>query len=712
MPNWSKCFVYGGVWRTVAVDGSRSTGTSINRYKLVRKSDTRAGDIDSAGLETGAVFGKDGLLSYIKPWREETVDERLWLITVDQLLRHSCGWDVDHGPLYDPLLNKLYLERGHEIPDIARQIGEAHPLRPVTLISYVMSQPLAFAPGTRTAYSNMAYLVLGRVVEVASQMEYSDFLKKYILEPCGMWNTRLEPVPGHTDQGGDGGDLEQPLYRAVDPVSADSTLGWFSTVYDLMRFARCTFETGRMLNDRHLELLLARRGSHSPDLEQRGESWYAAGFRTNSHGVVWQDGDTHADDLILYHDLRQPAELQRRRARSYQGRRPGSTRNWQRDEAAVAELEIKRAEGRERLPESWVVLLHGKSINHIRHYTRDLMAFLDTSEDSLPKENLFLYDLSDMHRHPSWEPDRAWSWGQAAAPSGDGILTTKRPAPAITVRYRIDEHHMSAYISALKQEGFDVHWFTSYPTEQHTSFLVMGRRVVRPERAQYDFVFKHGLDYRRLLKDKLWLERGGYNLTQLHSYTSRPHGAKIVKRSKWVQENNPSFAALFRYEAYPQGTQMKYGTGHLPEPYQKLVQMYHEKEFFPVSQTVTWSKGLKNEEFAFVFVKRSHAREGRTEFQQQYDLSPRDLAMATARSTKANLRMAYLNSYNGAGGRVRFSAVFTNSTKAKGLLEMDQPQGKASEITISNMMMGLAPKFMVPYRDGGDLRFAIYYEEF
>ncbi len=46
------------------------------------------------------------------------------------------------------------------------------------LVSYVMSQPLSFTPGTQTAYSNMGYLVLGRVIEEVSGLEYRDYVKK------------------------------------------------------------------------------------------------------------------------------------------------------------------------------------------------------------------------------------------------------------------------------------------------------------------------------------------------------------------------------------------------------------------------------------------------------------------------------------------------------------------------------------------------------
>lgn len=674
------------------------------------------------------VFGKGGLLEHITPWRDETVDKRLSLITVDHLLHHTAGWDVNEGPLYDPLLNKLYLARGHDVPDIARHLGDAHPIKPEKMISYVMSQPLDFTPGTKSAYSNMAYLVLGRVIEAGSKMEYEEFVQKYILEPCGMWKTHIELAPGREDYSAVYKDQvdstnDQPLFRDIDVLSVDSALGWFSTVYDLMRFVRCTYETSQLLNENYRKLLLARGGSLNSRLEAHSEDWNAAGFFTNSRGIVWQDSDAHADDLILYHDLRLPqtpskASLKSRdvysRQQRHLRREVSLSAGMHDDEASMVDLTLAREEEEEeegRLPDSWVILLHGKNIKRIRHYSRKLMTYVDTSEMSKPQRNLFLYDLSDLHRHPSWDPDMAWTWRQVGAPSEGGILPVRRAAPEITVRYHVEEKDLAAYIGALKNEGFDVQWLTSNPDKHQTSFLVMGKRNERPAWTRNNLVFKHGLDYRHLLKTKLWLEKGGYNLTQLHSYLRNAQNSDDDKKNKWTQEG-PLFAAVFYYKAFPLGTQMKYGTGHLPEPYHKLVQMYHEKEFYPVSQTVTWSKNQKQEEFAFLFTKRADVRKPKTEFRQSYDLTANELAQMTVKRTKSHLRLAHLNSYQVGSGKTRFSAVFTNSTHAKGLLELEQPMEKTSEMTIFNMRMGLVPKFMVPYREHSNLRYAIYFEEF
>lgn len=65
-----------------------------------------------------------------------------------------------------------------DVKNIAKDMGFTFPLRTQQLISYFMSHPLHFTPGTRFAYSNIAHLVLGEVVETASGTEHKTFLKK------------------------------------------------------------------------------------------------------------------------------------------------------------------------------------------------------------------------------------------------------------------------------------------------------------------------------------------------------------------------------------------------------------------------------------------------------------------------------------------------------------------------------------------------------
>ncbi|CAG5127109.1 unnamed protein product [Candidula unifasciata] len=575
------------------------------------------------------VFGESGILKALKAWRD-TVDPRLYDITVDHLLHHSAGWDVTKPPLYDPLFNQQYQKQHGNVPNMVEDLGLSPPLQASDIIRYVMSYSLSFTPGTRTAYSNVAYLVLGRVIEAVSDTEYNDFVKRFVLEPCGMWNTRLTTQNNTKVTAEEAGDAG---YNSLDPFSADSALGWYSNVYDLMRFMRCTFETEKILSNKYKKMLLDKPSS---SLLEDNDSWYSAGFHTNSNGNVWQDADKHTDDLILYYNMK------------------------------LHDSEVLD------LPDSWVILLHGNNHKKLKHDAKNLMSLLDLAN---PTENLFLYDLSDLYQH------------------SNGESLTKENTPSYTIKYQVDEHRLVAYTSALQDEDFNIIWLTSYTVNHHTFFLLIGKYIEQPTRSQYDYIVEHGMDHRQLLKRKLQLEESGYNMTELHSYRSQAH-------------NNPiSFAAIFRQEAFSPDMQMKYGTGHLPEPYEKLVQMYYEKQFHPMSQTVVHHED--EEQFSFIFIRGTEVEP--IDFKHYYDLSAHRLAKLTAENAKANLHLAYLNSYD-VSGKFRMAAVFTNATASAGKLDIDQTEHQATKSLISNLKKGMFLKYMVPYiGEDSQMKLATFY---
>ncbi len=51
--------------------------------------------------------------------------------------------------------------------------------------------PYEFPPGTKTAYSNIGYYLLGKIIEKASGEKYANFLNKNIFEKVGMKNTGI-----------------------------------------------------------------------------------------------------------------------------------------------------------------------------------------------------------------------------------------------------------------------------------------------------------------------------------------------------------------------------------------------------------------------------------------------------------------------------------------------------------------------------------------
>ena len=88
-------------------------------------------------------------------------------ITIHMLLCHMSGLQMD--------FDELYLKNVSITQDSA--------------LKYIEQKKLLFSPGTNTAYSNIGYYLLARIIEKLSNQNYSEYLKTNIFEKAGMNNT-------------------------------------------------------------------------------------------------------------------------------------------------------------------------------------------------------------------------------------------------------------------------------------------------------------------------------------------------------------------------------------------------------------------------------------------------------------------------------------------------------------------------------------------
>ena len=102
-------------------------------------------------------------------------DSRLSEITVLHLLQHQGGWDREVAP--DWVFREIEIAQGMSLP--------SPPGRENT-VRHVLGQPLQFDPGSRRAYSNVGYLVLGLVIEEVSGQEYMTYVEENIFAPLGV----------------------------------------------------------------------------------------------------------------------------------------------------------------------------------------------------------------------------------------------------------------------------------------------------------------------------------------------------------------------------------------------------------------------------------------------------------------------------------------------------------------------------------------------
>jgi CubicO group peptidase (beta-lactamase class C family) len=124
--------------------------------------------------------------------------------------------------------------------------GTRHTLRRLAdFLPLFVNEPLAFPPGTRQAYSNAGYVVLGLLIERLSGEDYYGYVARHIYEPAGMRRTghyTVDSLPANTASGY---TRRQGELAASGPPRANTDLlpgrgssagGGYSTAADLLAF--------------------------------------------------------------------------------------------------------------------------------------------------------------------------------------------------------------------------------------------------------------------------------------------------------------------------------------------------------------------------------------------------------------------------------------------------------------------------------------------
>ncbi len=253
-------------------------------------------------------------LSDLEPPAGATEDPRLKLITVEQLLQHSGGWDSQQS--FDPMFRPQ---------TAADAVGAPAPASAETVIRYMRGQPLQFDPGTRYAYSNFGYDVLGRVIERVTGTPYADWVRQNILAPAGVLHmvqgrTRLsEAAPGEvryyavpgqglsyqTTQSVFPGEGSVPTpYGGFYLEAMDSHGAWVSSTIDYLRFLGAV--DGRadrpdLLSAATLQTMTARPSAANATWTGSAY-WYAMGWLvrpSNGDANWWHNGSLPGTSTLV-----------------------------------------------------------------------------------------------------------------------------------------------------------------------------------------------------------------------------------------------------------------------------------------------------------------------------------------------------------------------------------------------------------------------------
>lgn len=178
---------------------------------------------------------EDGKLSLSDPIGKYLPDlpESWKTVTIHQLLTHTSG-----------LPQPNYFD-----PDVVKR----SPLGPTPrdFVGLLRNTPLSFPPGTKTAYNNMGYYLLGFLVEKVSSMKYEQFVQRGIFDRLEMRDSGFDDIRQVIPHRASGYSIVDGRLQNVDPLDAGASAwsagGFYSTTHDLTVWSEALAH-GKLLN--------------------------------------------------------------------------------------------------------------------------------------------------------------------------------------------------------------------------------------------------------------------------------------------------------------------------------------------------------------------------------------------------------------------------------------------------------------------------------
>jgi CubicO group peptidase (beta-lactamase class C family) len=202
-------------------------------------------------------------------------------ITVRHMLTHTSGM-TDYTPDFD-------LRRDYTEDELYQRI------KPI---------PLAFQPGEKWSYSNLAYVMLGILIHKVSGKFYGDFLQERVFKPLDMSTARVISEADIVPNRSAGYRVVNGQIKNQDWVSpalnttADGAL--YLTVYDMAKWDAALY-TDKLLKRASLEQMWTPVKLNNGKTHPYGFGWALGeirGHRIVEHGGAWQGFKAHISRYV------------------------------------------------------------------------------------------------------------------------------------------------------------------------------------------------------------------------------------------------------------------------------------------------------------------------------------------------------------------------------------------------------------------------------
>lgn len=241
-----------------------------------------------ASASAGKVFVAVGILQLIEQGRlhfDDTLGQFLGAelgkmdpaVTIRQLLTHTSGVP----DYFDESVMDEYEELWTDFPNY--KIRHNRDLLPLFI-----HKPMMYPRGERFQYNNSGYVLLALIIEKITEMEFDEYLKINVFDPCKMTGTgyyELDKLPAncahHYIYSADTGDYRTNIY-SVDAKGTGAG-GAFITVADIVSFWTALLE-GRLLSNAMVSEMLSKQSGDGLD-EEEGYYGYGVWIIDNEKGA-------------------------------------------------------------------------------------------------------------------------------------------------------------------------------------------------------------------------------------------------------------------------------------------------------------------------------------------------------------------------------------------------------------------------------------------
>lgn len=225
-------------------------------------------------VEQGKISWDDPLARFVPGY---PTPEAAAKIRIKHLLAHTSG------------LGNVYPSGTKMAPDEYRNVADYMAKAPTT--------PLEFEPGKTSRYSNLGYVLLARVVEIASGQDFYDYIAEHVFKPAGMVSAGTEARDRVVEKLAYG---YEPNYSVDGLQFQENTLklaaraagfgGAYVTADDLLRFGRA-LRDGTLIKPQTWQLMsTAKPEIGAPD---RGYGFSVGGTQgVSGRGFVGHGGNT------------------------------------------------------------------------------------------------------------------------------------------------------------------------------------------------------------------------------------------------------------------------------------------------------------------------------------------------------------------------------------------------------------------------------------